>query len=160
LFVFFFFFFFFCASQTTQDNWWKAQQSCSRVEAEEIWSLSFLPSASVSKKAAELQPAPASAREAEEKLQQRDRDRDRGPAGWPDETTGSRQANKKGRARIPTHPKTKSEGSWAGFFFGGGAPNNAFHLSSLMTIFIKKWGASQDFIFIFFGAKFSQFVIF
>ncbi len=123
------------------------------MEAGEIWSLSFLPSATVSKKAAELQPAPASAREAEEKLQQRERERERGrgPAGWPDETTGSRQANKKGRARIPTHPKKirRAAGQVLFFFLGGGAPNNAFHLSSLMTIFFCKWGASQDFLFVF-----------
>jgi hypothetical protein len=120
---FFLLFFFFCASQTTQDNLWKAQQSCCRVESRRNL-VSVLSSFRISsQKAAELQPAPASAREAEEKLQERERERERSPAGWPDETTGSRQANKKGRARIPTYPKlirrAAGQVSFFLFLFGG-----------------------------------------
>ncbi len=61
-------------------------------------------------------------------------------------------ASKQEGAGTHTHPPKKNpEGSWAGFFFFFlGAPNNAFQLSSLMTIFIKNGGPLRILFFFFF----------
>jgi hypothetical protein len=155
LFVFFFFFSFFAPHKQHKIICGKHSRAALEWKAEEIWSLSFLPSASVPKK----QQSSSQRQQAQGKLKksctnERERERERSPAGWPDETTGSRQANKKGRARIPTHPKKirRAAGQLFSSFFLG-------H----QIIFIKNGGPLRIlflFLFLFFCGEFSPIVIF
>jgi len=151
LFVFFFFFSFFAPHKQHKIIWGKHSRAAVEWKAEEIWSVlsSFRIS---SQKAAELQPAPASAREAEGKLQEREREREREaqPGGPMKQQVPGKQTRRGGHAYPPTQKKFGGQlGRFLFSFSFWGAPNNAFHLSSLMTIFIKNGGPLRIFYFIF-----------
>jgi hypothetical protein len=120
------------------------------VEAEEIWPLSFLPSASVSKK----QQSSSQRQQAQGKLnkscsneREREREREAQPGGPTKQQVPGKQTRRGGHAYPPTQKKLRRAAGQVFFCFW--APNNAFHLSSLMTIFIKKMGGLSGGLFFF-----------